>query len=251
MNLQYNANKNLTRSQQIANELCRRIANRVYLPGQKLPTERELSQEFKATRHCIREALKRLEALGLVRIRQGSGTIVQDIDLIGGLELFEILIIDEEGKINYPLLRDILEYRDIVVKEIVKLSAERHTPEELESLKKLFNKRKSAMENPEELQKINYQFFRTFVLATRNQIYELLYNTMWQAFLKLNELIDIPFLGKQEIDKLIEKILEAFEERDGELAELIVSKHLERIRKHIESNIQEIQIKAEQQESQI
>lgn len=243
MNTNKNTKKILTRSQQIANELCRKIANRIYLPGQKLPTERELSQEFKATRHCIREALKRLEALGLVKIRQGSGTIVQDIDLTGGLELFDILIIDEEGNINYPLIRDILEFRDNVVREIVRLSAVRHTQEELETLKKLFAKRKTIMGNSEELQKLNYQFFRVFVLATRNQIYELLYNTMWQAFLKLNELIDIPLLGKQEIDKLIEKILEAFEERDGQLAELIVSRHLEKIRKHIEEGIHKIQRK--------
>ncbi len=243
MNTKQNTKKTLTRSQQIANELCRKIANRIYLPGQKLPTERELSQEFKATRHCIREALKRLEALGLVKIRQGSGTIVQDVDLIGGLELFDVLIIDEEGNINYPLIRDILEFRDNVVKEIVRLSAVRHTQEELEILRKLFAKRKTIMGNSEELQKLNYQFFRVFVLATRNQVYELLYNTMWQAFLKLNELIDIPLLGKQEIDKLIEKILDAFEERDGQLAELIVSRHLEKIRKHIEEGIHKIQRK--------
>ncbi|MCX8065131.1 MAG: GntR family transcriptional regulator [Candidatus Hydrogenedentes bacterium] len=243
MNNRDKTKKNLTRSQQIANELCRKIANREFLPGQRLPTERELSEQFKATRHCIREALKRLEALGLVKIRQGSGTIVQDIDLIGGLELFDILIVDEEGKINYPLIRDILEFRDNVVKEIVRLSAERHTNEELEELKSLFAKRKSMLEDPDELQKVNYQFFRVFVLSTKNQIYELLYNTMWQAFLKLNELVDIPFLGKQEVEKLIEKILEAFEERDGELAELIVSRHLERIRKFIEERIHEIQVK--------
>lgn len=240
-----NSKKSLTRSQYIANELCRKIANREYLPGQKLPTERELAEHFKATRHCIREALKRLEALGLVKIRQGSGTVVQDIDLTGGLKLFDILVVDEQGKINYPLIRDILEFRDNVVKEIVKLSAERHTKEELEELRTLFAKRKSLSSNPEELQKINYQFFKMFVIATKNQIYELLYNTMWEAFLKLNELIDIPFLGKQEIENLIEKILDAFEERDGELAELIVSRHLEKVRKFIEERIDNIQLKIE------
>ena len=118
-----------TRSKKIADELCRKIVNKEYKPGEKLPTERELAEQFKATRHSVREALKRLEALGLVKIRQGSGIVVQDIDLIGGLELFDTLIRDENGMVNLPLLKDILEFRDNMVRQVVRLAAERHTQE--------------------------------------------------------------------------------------------------------------------------
>ncbi len=228
-----------TRSKKIADELCRKIANREFKPGDKLPTERELAEQFKTTRHSIREALKRLEALGLVKIRQGSGIVVQDIDLIGGLELFDTLIRDENGVVNLPLLKDILEFRDNMVRQVVRLAAERHTQEELDELRYLFQKRKAMMYNPEELQKINERFFRLFSQATRNQIYELLYNTMWQAFLKINEMVDILLIGKQELDRLAERILEAFEQRDGELAELLITRHLETVRKQFEINLKE------------
>ncbi len=228
-----------TRSRRIADELCRKIVNKNYKPGEKLPTERELAEQFKTTRHSIREALKRLEALGLVKIRQGSGIVVQDIDLIGGLELFDTLIRDEEGKVNLPLLKDILEFRDNMVRQVVRLAAERHTQEELDELRYLFQKRKTTLYNPEELQKINERFFRLFSQATRNQIYELLYNTMWHAFLKINEMVDILLIGKQELDKLAERILEAFEQQDGDLAELLITRHLETVRKQFEMNLKE------------
>lgn len=226
--------KNQTRSKIIADILSRKIANREFLPGQKLPTERELAEQFQTTRHSIREALKRLEAIGLVKIRQGSGIVVQDIDLIGGLELFETLIRDENGTINVPLLLDVLEFRDHMVRQVVRLAAQRHTKEELDELRFLFQKRKTVLHNPEELQRINERFFRLFAQATHNQIYELLYNTMWQVFLKLNEMVDIMLLGRQELDKLAERIIEAFEQRDAELAELLVARHLDTIRKQFE-----------------
>lgn len=229
----------LTRSKKIADILCRKIVNKEYKPGEKLPTERELAEQFKATRHCIREALKRLEAIGLVKIRQGSGIVVQDIDLIGGLELFDTLIRDENGKINLPLLKDILEFRDNMVRQVIRLAAERHTQEELDELRYLSQKRKTTQYDSEELQKINERFFRIFAQATRNQIYELLYNTMWQAFLKINEMVDIPLIGKQELERLAERILEAFEQRDGDLAELLISRHLESVRKQIEIYLKE------------
>jgi len=229
-----------TRSKKIADELCRKIVNKEYKPGEKLPTERELAEQFKATRHSVREALKRLEALGLVKIRQGSGIVVQDIDLIGGLELFDTLIRDENGMVNLPLLKDILEFRDNMVRQVVRLAAERHTQEELDELRYLFQKRKTTIYNPEELQKVNERFFRLFSQATRNQIYELLYNTMWQAFLKINEMVDILLIGKQELDRLAERILEAFEQRDGDLAELLITRHLEAVQKQFEANLKNI-----------
>ncbi len=228
-----------TRTKWIADELSRKIINKQYKPGEKLPTERELAEQFKATRHSVREALKRLEALGLVKIRQGSGIIVQDIDLIGGLELFDTLIRDENGKVNLPLLKDILEFRDNMVRQVVRLAAERHTQEELDELRYLFQKRKTIVYNPEELQKVNERFFRLYSQATRNKIYELLYNTMWQAFLKINEMVDILLIGKQELDRLAERILEAFEQRDGDLAELLITRHLESVRKQFEINLKE------------
>lgn len=45
-------------------------------PGDKLPSERELAQSCKVSRSSIRDAIRRLELMGLVEPRQGAGTIV-------------------------------------------------------------------------------------------------------------------------------------------------------------------------------
>jgi GntR family transcriptional regulator, transcriptional repressor for pyruvate dehydrogenase complex len=58
-----------------------------YGAGDFLPAERELAQAFAVNRHAVREALKRLQQSGLVRISQGGATRVRDWRRHGGLEL--------------------------------------------------------------------------------------------------------------------------------------------------------------------
>lgn len=58
-----------------------------YAPGRPLPSERRLSEQLDASRHAVREALKRLQEAGLVAISQGGATRVRDWRRHGGLEL--------------------------------------------------------------------------------------------------------------------------------------------------------------------
>ena len=62
--------------QQIAEELRKQIEAGILKPGQQLPTELALREQFGASRNTIRDAIKRLSSLGLVESRPGSGTFV-------------------------------------------------------------------------------------------------------------------------------------------------------------------------------
>ncbi len=62
----------------IATELANDIAQGVYLPGHRLPSEHALAQQFGVNRHTIRRSLASLCGQGLLRATQGSGTYVQD-----------------------------------------------------------------------------------------------------------------------------------------------------------------------------
>lgn len=63
---------------QIRDLLADRIASGAYVPGQKLPTESELSVQLAAGRHSVRRALSALSAEGCVQISQGRGVFVRD-----------------------------------------------------------------------------------------------------------------------------------------------------------------------------
>lgn len=68
----------------IASDLAESIASGLYGPGQRLPTERTLAEQFGVNRHTIRRSLASLCSQGLLRSTQGSGTYVEDfaVDLV-------------------------------------------------------------------------------------------------------------------------------------------------------------------------
>jgi GntR family transcriptional repressor for pyruvate dehydrogenase complex len=95
-------------------------------PGDKLPTERELIAAFRVGRSSVREALKILSAIGVVRIVSGAGTFVGE----GNLSLLA-------KPLSLRLLRsgrgtaELIEARRVLEVELAGLAAERATPEEI------------------------------------------------------------------------------------------------------------------------
>ncbi len=68
-------------SRAVATELVQRIVTGAYPPGSPLPTEPVLCETFSVSRTVVRESVKMLQEKGLVRVRQGSGTVIADPDL--------------------------------------------------------------------------------------------------------------------------------------------------------------------------
>ncbi|HEY4200421.1 MAG TPA: phosphonate metabolism transcriptional regulator PhnF [Devosiaceae bacterium] len=64
--------------QYIADTLTQEIRDRVFGPGEQLPTETDLAQRFGVNRHTVRRAVASLQDFGLIRIEQGRGTFVQE-----------------------------------------------------------------------------------------------------------------------------------------------------------------------------
>jgi DNA-binding FadR family transcriptional regulator len=84
-----------TVSSQIHSQLRADILGGRFGVGDALPSERQLSEELGASRHAVREALKRLQQAGLVSISQGGATRVRDWRRHGGLDL--LLDVAAEG----------------------------------------------------------------------------------------------------------------------------------------------------------
>ena len=76
-----------TLSGRIHTQLRRDILAGRFVAGEALPSERRLSEDLGASRHAVREALKRLQQAGLVSISHGGATRVRDWRHHGGLEL--------------------------------------------------------------------------------------------------------------------------------------------------------------------
>lgn len=79
-------------------------------PGDRVPSERSLSEELGVNRHAVREGLKRLQQAGLVRIAQGGATRVQDWRTTAGLEVM-LDLVEHGDEPPAELMRSVLEMR--------------------------------------------------------------------------------------------------------------------------------------------
>jgi GntR family transcriptional repressor for pyruvate dehydrogenase complex len=164
-------------AEEIAEQLRSLILNGQYPPGSKLPPERELSKRLRVNRASLREALKKLEHLGLVRIRQGDGTRVQNFMETGGIELVQHLLPLAGGKPE--LIRDLLEFRRIFGRELARLAAARigKDKDALSKLRTLAD-RADQVTGSLELFDLDFDFYVAVAQLSGNQVMLLLINTV-------------------------------------------------------------------------
>ena len=119
----------------VADQLRDAIFDGRFAEGQKLPPERELAEEFSVNRTSVREAIKVLEGLGLVAVRQGDGATVRPRTEAS----FDALpaMIFHGNQIHLGLLNQLVEVMSPMLLEMGRLAIERHTPKQLEALRRL------------------------------------------------------------------------------------------------------------------
>jgi DNA-binding FadR family transcriptional regulator len=232
-----NADATQTVSQGITRQLLRRIVDGKYPPGTKLPTERSLALEFSADRHVVREALKRLEALGVLSIRQGSGILVEDLQITGGVELFETYLFRADGTVDETFLFETVQFREDMLRIEVRLAATRRSPEQLEQMKALVLQRRQAMGNPERLNEIMQDLLRVLAYAARNRVYVLVFNTMASFFPRLQATIGSESLAAERTQIALERIVEAIERKDDDLAQLLTYRELQALREDMQREV--------------
>lgn len=193
----------------IVDEIKGMIFARKLLPGDKLPTERDLARQFGVSRASVREALHSLETLGLVEARVGSGTyLAENPDAI--LEHLS-WVVYFSGDVE----KDLRQARLIVEPEIAALAAERATQEDIAALSACLEKMGMALGDAREAAVQDFEFHVALAKAAHNVVLqETIVGMQWMLrgyiFKKLNECEALDYLcyGEHRL------IFEAVRDRD-------------------------------------
>jgi GntR family transcriptional repressor for pyruvate dehydrogenase complex len=119
----------------VAEQLRDAILDGRLVAGQKLPPERELAEKFQVNRTSIREAIKVLEGLKLVSVRQGDGATVQPLSA-ASLGILPAMI-NHGGRIDARALAEAFEVIMPLFFEMARMGIERVRPEHLAELRRL------------------------------------------------------------------------------------------------------------------
>src|SRR3954452_12017860 len=128
-----------------------------YAAGEKLPTQRALAADLGVTMSSVREALKRLEQMGLVDVRHGSAMRVRDWREHGGLDVLTHLLF-RGGSLDAGVLLAILEARSLMLREIAGLAAQRRSPAQARRLGELAAQFADT-EDSHEAARVDFAFF--------------------------------------------------------------------------------------------
>jgi GntR family transcriptional repressor for pyruvate dehydrogenase complex len=159
-------------------QLTGEIVNGRYRPGASLPSERTLSGVFAVNRHVVREALGRLEQLGLVRIVQGGGTKVLDFRRTAGLDLLAVLA-EHADAVEGSLepLRAALEMRAGIGVDVACLCARRANTATRQALTATAE-RLSTVRTGQELLAVDQLFWEHVLDGAGNFAYQLAFNSL-------------------------------------------------------------------------
>lgn len=122
--------------EEIVAQIQKKILSGNLQAGEKLPPERELAESLGVNRATLREALKKLEVLGLVEIRHGDGVYVKDYLESESLELLKSLIYGEDG-VNADIMDSLLSARVALLPDVAALAAQKRTAAHVQKLKSI------------------------------------------------------------------------------------------------------------------
>lgn len=200
------------------------------LPGDVLPTERELAQAFGISRGTLREAFRILEREGLIDARPGGGRYLSKA----------MDIVEDKNRILDNIERatiiELLEARELFETGIVELAAKRATEEDIAEIEAAFYKWGEINPDGEGSSEPDQAFHLSIAKATHNVVLinmiELHMDLLQRT---LNKTVKIPG-RKSEVFEEHKLILEAIKEGDPVKAKLALLNHLSRVKENIQRN---------------
>jgi DNA-binding FadR family transcriptional regulator len=209
-------------SDQVFRLLVEDVLSGRYEPGERLPTQRRLATDMGVNMASIREAVKRLEQLGLVEVRHGDAMRVRDWRAHGSLDVVAHVLF-RAGGLDLSTLAALLEARRLMLREAARLAAGRRSAAQAERLEELAA-RMAVSRGPEEAQAIDFGFFSELVDAAGNVVFVLILNSIRQLYFDRAELFRPLVSDRDELAPLYRSAARAVSAGEGERAAAAVER---------------------------
>jgi GntR family transcriptional repressor for pyruvate dehydrogenase complex len=180
-------------------------------PGDYLPSETELAKTLRIGKSSVREAVKMLQAMGVVEVRRGQGTIVRRHPGPDFLSPLVFQLIMESG---YP--DDLIELRLMFEPAYAVMAMERATAEDQEGIRKAKERLERSVESGRPAAECDIAFHLAILKATKNPLVIRIGETIFELF-KPSISVSMRHIAHRAIQDH-RRIFEAF--RSGDAAQL-------------------------------
>lgn len=141
------------------------VEDGVLKPGDKLPSERKLAERFRVGRSSVRDAIRILEVRGVVKARQGGGTVVQAFSS-------DALVAELAGTLvrKRALVQELMEVRCMLEPPLAARAAAHASPEQIEQMEDILLRQRRKLKRGEMAVEEDTEFHTTIARAAGNRV---------------------------------------------------------------------------------
>lgn len=174
-----------TLSVSVTERLERLIHERHLQPGDRMPSERELSLQFGVSRTVIREAVRSLVARGLLEVHPGSGTLIKAPTAQTVVQSVVSFMQVSQPDFDYGKIHEV---RRVLELEIAGLAAQRRTEADLGNIQGYIRRMEEALADRPAFAAADVAFHVALAQATHNELYTILLDSIAGVMFRVREL---------------------------------------------------------------
>lgn len=210
-------------SQNIVEQIRGAILSGELKIGDQLPSEKDFSKHFGVSKSSLREAYRVLEAYGLLEIRQGmsGGAFIKEVDLSTV----------KDSLVNYfffqnPGLREYTQIRTFIEPQVVRICAEKATPEDIEYLEENIRAMQQEADGEGFMNDLDSAFHKKLVDITKNKIISLVVESVQTALINIKRIVHTDEQFLKMVCDGHRRIVVAIRQRDPEMASQAMIDHI-------------------------
>lgn len=210
---------------EVAKQLQERIVSKLK-PGDMLPPERELVRRFGVSRSSIRDAIRSLEAVGLLEPRQGIGTVVRELSTDSVVNPVANALLQKRKVVD-----ELLDVRQILEPALARRAALHTTPETLSELQAILDQQEEKARLGELTTEEDSSFHYAIAVAADNAVMLKLVHVLMDLLHETRER-SLQVGGRQQKSLAgHRRILAALKLGDADAAEAAMRQHVSEIKK--------------------
>jgi GntR family transcriptional repressor for pyruvate dehydrogenase complex len=198
------------------------IKSGVLKPGDRLPAERKMAQDFGFGRTNIREALHKLEFYGIIKTLPQSGSVINGLDI----QTLDGLISDVLNLQSYDFF-SLVETRLVLEVNSAKLCAERWNESDMKAIEKAHTNYLKYFETPAKVS-YDFAFHRAIAEASHNPVFKAMLLVVTPDIMTIYHKERICATNTIAGDEH-EQILNSLKQRDSDMAASLMTQHLQGI----------------------
>jgi GntR family transcriptional repressor for pyruvate dehydrogenase complex len=174
--------RNLRLSDRVVEAILESVLSGAFPPGSRLPSERDLGEQFGVSRTVIREAVRSLVARGVLDVRPGSGVTIAAVDsstIVRSMQLF----LSARG-MTYPMIHEV---RSVLETQIARIAAERADGDDVVRLRAAADHMRQVSADPAAVSRADVAFHRELAHCTHNELFTVMLDSIGDVMLEIRQ----------------------------------------------------------------